>query len=487
MLVNVLQRYIDSAWQVAGLVGVFIADIDKDGRILVIQACGIGCADGMTTAPEVHDFVGDQGCQYHQQGADQQRIVQTEFYDSFHNSALLALVNDRESITVEIDLLMKALIFLLCLFLPAMGLAETADQIAEREARLDALRGEIRQLEEQLSNDRARAGGLEAELAGIEQRIGDERAELRRLDARIVEQTQSIATLQASVDEELARSEQHRAFLAATIRAAYRRGPEEPLRLLLGESDSAVLQRLIEYQRRLGSARAERVREAEAAMRSLQARQDELAQALAEQRQVRDERERGLGQLQASLGQREAVLDSLRQRIQTEDEALTARQQEAQSLQSLIADLQTRLEDAGPLTGELPTMAPGALAWPVQGPLLARYGAERAVGLRWTGLLIGGDAGDPVYPVAAGQVVFADWLRGLGLLLIIDHGDGYLSLYGRNQALYFAVGDWVDPGDVIATVGNSGGRPETALYFELRSGGEPIDPLAWLRANGNRG
>lgn len=382
---------------------------------------------------------------------------------------------------------MKALFFLLWLGLPLIVGAQDAPTVAEREARLAALREEIGELSEQLAADRNRAGGLQNELAALERRIGEERRALAQLDARIVTQSQAVAELQQAVAEEAERSAEHRKFLAATLRAAYRRGPEEPLRLLLGETDSAVMQRLLEYQRRLGAARAERVREAEAAMQTYQARRTQLQAALAEQRETRAEREAGLGRLQASLGEREALLAELRGRIESGSDALASREQEAESLQALIDDLQLRLERSGPAARVMPELAPGRLAWPVQGPLLARYGTERTVGLNWTGLLIGGEEGEPIYPVAAGQVVFADWLRGLGLLLIIDHGEGYLSLYGRNQALYFDVGDWVEPDDVIATLGRSGGRAEMALYFELRANGEPIDPLAWLRAGGNQG
>ena len=222
-------------------------------------------------------------------------------------------------------------------------------------------------------------------------------------------------------------------------------------------------------------------------MRRLSKQRAELQALVDEQQMAREERALALADLQRSLGERDNLLASLQQRIVEKDARLSSSQEEAESLGQLIKDLQARLAAAGPAGGERPELVEGGLAWPVRGPLLARYGSERAAGLRWTGLLIGGEAGEPVRPVAQGQVVFADWLRGLGLLLIIDHGAGYLSLYGRNQALYFDVGDWVAADDVIATVGRSGGRAETALYFELRADGQPVDPLAWLRAQGNQG
>ncbi len=377
---------------------------------------------------------------------------------------------------------------ILCFVLPALTFAATDEgELAERQERLETLRTEMNALGERLAADREQAGGLEAELARLERRIGDERADLKALDESIRARTRRLDELQSAVEAELARSERHRDYLAETVRSAYRRGALAPLGLILGEDDPARIQRLLVYQQRLGEARAERVRTAEAAMRRLSEQRAALQALLAEQQAAREERASRLAELQSSLAERDELLARLRQRIRENDARLASSREEAETLTELISDLQARLAAAGPTVDEWPSLSEGALAWPVRGPLLARYGSERAAGLRWTGLLIGGDEGEPVRPVAPGQVVFADWLRGLGLLLIIDHGAGYLSLYGRNQALYSDVGDWVEVDDVIATVGRSGGRAETALYFELRADGRPVDPLAWLRADGNQG
>ncbi|MEX0431452.1 murein hydrolase activator EnvC family protein [Spiribacter insolitus] len=377
---------------------------------------------------------------------------------------------------------------ILCFVLPALTFAATDEgELAERQERLETLRTEMNALGERLAADREQAGGLEAELARLERRIGDERADLKALDESIRARTHRLDELQSAVEAELARSERHRDYLAETLRSAYRRGSLAPLGLILGENDPARIQRLLVYQQRLGEARAERVRAAEAAMRRLSEQRAALQALLAEQQAAREERASRLAELQGSLAERDELLARLRQRIRENDARLASSREEAETLSELIRDLQARLAAAGPAVDEWPSLSEGALAWPVRGPLLAHYGSERAAGLRWTGLLIGGDEGEPVRPVAPGQVVFADWLRGLGLLLIIDHGAGYLSLYGRNQALYSDVGDWVEVDDVIATVGRSGGRAEPALYFELRADGKPVDPLAWLRAEGNQG
>ncbi|MEX0387124.1 murein hydrolase activator EnvC family protein [Spiribacter onubensis] len=382
---------------------------------------------------------------------------------------------------------MRRFLPVLCLALPALAFGATDGELAARQERLETLRAEMEALGEQLAADRERAGGLEAELARLERRIGEEQADLQALDESIAARTRRVEELQAAMEAEAARRERHRDYLAETVRSAYRRGALAPLGLILGDDDPARIQRLLIYQQRLGEARAERVSAAEAAMRRLGEQRAELQTLLVEQQTARETRASRLAELQSSLAERDALLARLRQRIRETDGRLASSREEAESLADLIEDLQARLAATGPAVGEWPSLSEGALAWPVRGPLLARYGSERAAGLRWTGLLIGGDEGEPVTPVAPGQVVFADWLRGLGLLLIIDHGEGYLSLYGRNQALYSDVGDWVEADDVIATVGRSGGRAETALYFELRADGEPVNPLAWLRAEGNQG
>jgi septal ring factor EnvC (AmiA/AmiB activator) len=121
----------------------------------------------------------------------------------------------------------------------------------------------------------------------------------------------------------------------------------------------------------------------------------------------------------------------------------------------------------------------GKLRWPARGRLAQRFGAPRSGGLRWRGVMIEAQEGGEVRAVSQGRIAFSDWMRGFGLLLIIDHGDGYMSLYGHNQTLYKEVGEWVDTGEVVALLGASGGRTESGLYFEMRHKGRPINPVHW--------
>ena len=153
-------------------------------------------------------------------------------------------------------------------------------------------------------------------------------------------------------------------------------------------------------------------------------------------------------------------------------------------VKKLLRELKRAIERFPPDTNTAFGRMRGKLAWPVQGKLVARFGEIRAGGLKWDGVLVAAERGSPVKAVYQGRVVYADWLPGLGLLAIVDHGDGYLSLYGHNDRLYKAVGERVAAGEAVAAAGDSGGRTRPELYFEIRRSGKPVDPRPWFKANG---
>ena len=171
----------------------------------------------------------------------------------------------------------------------------------------------------------------------------------------------------------------------------------------------------------------------------------------------------------------------LDRRIKSKSGTITELEGRERGLVDLLDKLRAALSDF-PVQGERPFPAlRGKLAWPVQGKLLADYGEQRAgVRLHWNGVLVGAPRGTEVHAVANGRVAFADWLPGLGLLTIVEHGGGYMSLYAHNDTLLKSAGDWVRPGDVIGTVGDTGGQPYPALYFEIRRGKEPQNPHPWF-------
>jgi septal ring factor EnvC (AmiA/AmiB activator) len=192
-------------------------------------------------------------------------------------------------------------------------------------------------------------------------------------------------------------------------------------------------------------------------------------------------RQQELASLDKAQGQRKHLLVTLQARMREEGTEIERLAAEEKDLTRLIAELTSILSDY-PITSEAPfTELKGGLTWPVAGTLLHDFGQPRAGGtLKWNGVVLAAPRGREVRAIYHGRVVFADWLAGLGLLVIVDHGEGYMTLYGYNETTLKSTGDWVAPGDVIATVGDSGGQSRSSLYFEIRQGAKAIDPRGWI-------
>jgi septal ring factor EnvC (AmiA/AmiB activator) len=189
-----------------------------------------------------------------------------------------------------------------------------------------------------------------------------------------------------------------------------------------------------------------------------------------------------LAQLQTARSERGVVLQSFRSEARSRAASLDRLKQQQSLLEKLLRELR-RAAQRFPVEGRGPfATLKGQLAWPVEGRTLARFGERRAGALRWEGMLLAAERGAPVRAIYHGRVLYADWLAGLGLLVIVDHGDGYLSLYGHNDQLYRKVGERVTAGDILAAAGDSGGRERPQLYFEIRRSGRPLDPQPWFRS-----
>ncbi|MCK8515278.1 peptidoglycan DD-metalloendopeptidase family protein [Methylonatrum kenyense] len=362
--------------------------------------------------------------------------------------------------------------------------ADTAD-IKEREQQLEQLRGEIERIERDLDAQRAERDAVAEEQRRLEQSVSRSVRRGRELQAEAEQVGTRISELEQQQAEQEENAEAQREQLAEEIRAVHRLGAQPALKLLLNQEDPAELGRMLVYLERLGAQREQRVQEAVAMVAELRASQEELAgqrQQLDQLRQEQDEEAERLARRRDERAELQARLDA---EIASEDARLARMAEDEQELQALLDELHQALAE---IPQQDRAMQPfdeqrGGLRWPLQGEVMARYGSSRGrSGDRWRGLLLAADRGTPVTAVANGQVVFANWLRGQGLLMIIDHGDGHMTLYGNNDSLYRDVGEWVEAGDVIASSGDTGAGGRSALYFELRVGGEPRDPMTWLRA-----
>lgn len=351
-------------------------------------------------------------------------------------------------------------------------------QIKERE--LEAVREQISTLKQSMDRRAAERDRITGELQSAELLISEKRINLRELERQKRFSEKKKADIGQKLRQKEAELVTESQMLEAQVRAAYTSGSQEKIKLLLNQHDPATLGRLLAYYRYFSEFRGNNIRAVNAHIEELNslsvraAREDERLAGLARARYAE------LSQLDGAQEQRRELLLALRARIEQEGTAITRLSAQEQDLARLIAELTSILSDY-PIRSEQPfSELKGQLTWPVAGSLLHDFGQPRASGLKWNGVVLTAPRGREVRAIYHGRVVFADWLAGLGLLVIVDHGEGFMTLYGYNETTLKTAGDWVAPGDVIATVGDSGGQPRSALYFEIRRGVRPLNPRGWI-------
>jgi murein hydrolase activator len=351
------------------------------------------------------------------------------------------------------------------------------------EAQLKAVQAEIARIQAKASRDHVETDRLSGMLRSAELSVGEARQALEGLRSERADRARRRAQLAAQKRTRQAQVNAERTDLAGSLRAAYLLGRDEPLKLLLNQEDLGRAGRMFVYYSYFGRARADEVGRLEADVKQL----DELDAQLAveEQRltELEASRQSELQRLEAARLERRAALTSLQAQSRTRAQRLARLQREQGDLESLLKELQLAIDRAPIDAHDAFSRLRGKLLWPVSGRIAASFGQARAGAVKWDGVLIDTQLGAPVHAVYGGRVIFADWLPGLGLLLIIDHGDGYLSLYGHNERLYKSVGAPVAAGDAIAAAGDSGGSASPALYFEIRKGDRAIDPIPWFNAS----
>ena len=370
----------------------------------------------------------------------------------------------------------------------AIAQSDEKKELEELRNRIDALQKELDKSESSKADAADALRDSERAISKSNRRLFELKNERKRINARIKELQQQSAELTQRIVRE-------RKSLANLIYRQYLAGQPESLRLLLNRQDANETARQLHYFTYISKARAKLIA-------SLRASLDEL-DTVRKQVQAQSERLARLEKdetgekraLQKQKRDRQRVLSKASDDIARQRNQISKLKQDEQRLTTLIKKLaeeaERRRREARLKNQSLPDASlnnsafrklKGRLRLPVIGELTNRYGRPRKdTGLSWKGLFIAAKEGDEVKAIAPGEVVYADWLRGFGNLLILDHGSGYMSLYGNNEALFRRVGDRLGAGDTIASVGNSGGSEESGLYFELRHNGKPFDPLPWVR------
>ncbi|RFF26833.1 MULTISPECIES: murein hydrolase activator EnvC [unclassified Wenzhouxiangella] len=349
------------------------------------------------------------------------------------------------------------------------------------EAELEQVRSEIEAIESRIDENLGDRDRLLQQLAETERDVGRARRTQAETDQALAEVRSEISELESRQAKLEGRVGERASELAMQLVTAYRQGSQSRLKMLLNQDDPRRLSRRLAYHGYLSRNRLaaieelrESVTELEQIRSDLSAEADRLAQLLSERKQ-------STRRLESAMEEREEALGAIDQRLARHRDQLADLERDAAELSRLLERLSDVLADVPPEV-DIPPFPElrGELDMPVAGRVLEAFGDQRSEELQWSGWLIEAETGDEVKSIAHGRVAYAEWLRGYGLLMIIDHGDEFMSLYAHNEALMLDVGDWVAPGDVIALAGRSGGVDEPAVYFELRKAGRPVDPAGWI-------
>ena len=388
--------------------------------------------------------------------------------------------------------------------------------LAESRGRdLDQVQREIQRLEVDRRSAEERLNRLMGELRTSERQIGTVTADLHNLNERLERNRDRLRILRPRFEQQLRAVAREREALGLQLRSAFVMGRDHRLKILLNQEDPQLVNRMMGYYGYVSTARIERIASLREKMRELEAVEREIARGEAELVEVQKLSERERARLEQARNARSELVAQLNREIQSAEQRLRQLRQEQEHLHSLVERISSRSVEPAParpvptiaqsvpppppqrqLTPRdeiqrparpaAPASAPfhtqrGKLQWPLSGRIAANFGSKNEAGMNWEGVLIEAPIGTPVRAVHAGEVAFAEWMRGFGLLVIIDHGGGYMSLYGYNQTLLKREGERVEAGEVIALVGDSGGRSAPGLYFAIRNKGTPVNPVLWCQ------
>ncbi|NVJ59058.1 MAG: peptidoglycan DD-metalloendopeptidase family protein [Gammaproteobacteria bacterium] len=365
----------------------------------------------------------------------------------------------------------------------AFSVFSASNKSQETKQQLEQIKGQIKTVQDRLSGQRKEYGSATRQLKNTEQKINSAAKILRATQRQISEQTRSLMTNQTKQKQLQKDLKQHKQLLAQQMQSAYSSGRQQYLKLLLNQEDPEKLGRMLAYYDYLNRARTNSMRQLGDTLVQLaevkQSIEDSIKKlSVLEKSQLQEQK-----RLLSLKEQREREVKNLARNIASNDKKLSNLRENEEELESLLRQMQKALREIIKEQNlEGLKKVKGKLTWPIKGRVSLNYGERINRDIRSNGIRISAPEGKEVAAVFHGRVVFSDWLRGFGLLVIIDHGDGYMSLYGNNQSLFKDVGDWVEAGEMISTVGQSGGQASPGLYFEIRHQGKARNPKQWIRS-----
>jgi septal ring factor EnvC (AmiA/AmiB activator) len=370
----------------------------------------------------------------------------------------------------------------LVLSVQAQETAGDPDRQQQVEQQLEQLQLDIEQLQQQLSAARSDHQAQQQELRQLDLGIQQSIQAIRALDTVLTEHRLELAQLEQQREQQLQQMQVDQQQLARQVSDTYRLSRQSRLKLVFNQDNPAELSRMLAYYEHINRAQSKKILVLRDTLASLEAIQDRIELQLQEIAQAQQLQQRELQQQQQQRQTRQEVVAQLQQQIGSDEAQLREFEHNRQDLESLLEKLSDVLADIPSDLGQHLAVSTQQhqLPLPVNARVRKAFGQQRSGGMYWQGWVFDAPPGSEVAAIAYGRVAFADWLRGYGLMIIIDHGEGFMSLYGYNESLLWEVGDWVEPGSVIATVG-SNNAGEQGLYFELRKDGKALDPAGWLK------
>ena len=372
----------------------------------------------------------------------------------------------RQKIIITIILLISIFTVNICVF-------------ANNHSRLNQLNDKIADIKAVLSHEQDKRSKYTNELKKTEIASGHILLRLEKTQSRLRQQQQLLQRLNRNTATYQNKLDNQREWLAQQIRAAYLIGRQPYLKLILNQSDAERINRILVYYRYISHDRLLAIQELQNTLSELQNNQQQIQTQTQVLQQLLRQQQQGRNKLERLKRNRHHVINQINTKIQTKSEKLDQLLGNKRLLEQTVYQLQRNATIRAPINQNFRQLK-GRLSWPTKGRILPYFGTKIYQSeLRWGGILIKAPEDLPVYAIAAGKVVFAKWLPGYGLLLIISHGHGYMTLYGRTHYLYKKPGDVLSKGDLIATVGNSGGYQQPALYFAIRRNAKPLNPVDW--------
>ena len=375
--------------------------------------------------------------------------------------------------------------YLWALSILALNLIVPLDYVSaaddQQQARLEKLDRSISKLEKKLRSRDKQKDSLQNELKKVEVEASQLKGNLRKLGKEIRTVVAELSILRHQETDLQARIVQQADVIAEQIAAAHKLGDQEPIKLLLNQEDPQQIARVFKYYDYFLQARSEKIT---SYMNDVESLTEVIARISSQQlalKRSQSDLKSGQEKLRGRVAKRSVTLKQLDASLVSDKKKLGSLQRERSELEEILSAVEEAVADMTLPSNYKPFLSrKGKLSWPLKGRVAHSYGSQRSGELRWEGWLISASAGTAVNAVHNGRIVFSNYLRGFGLLAIVDHGDGYMTLYAHNQELLKDTGDWVQSNELVARAGNTGGLNKPALYFEIRSQGKPADPKVWL-------